>query len=585
MHRLTTFLAALTVGLALTACQGVSVSTGYPGTYGGSGNFADFGVDFYNQGGEVVSQICGMPSTRNDSPVLGANQLSSDMRSSYWTETRAMRDDCNEVGGASTIGASDINASFANADLVYLTGHGDDGAFALSGFADALFTPNHQCWGPGPNSGGYCHNSPGRINGKTKWILAYASDTASAPLILWPSHPEYTTNWVPAFGGSLHGIYGFWQGQGSCGSPADKFRACDISANKSVEFAKEIVAQLITDVPNQTVHQAWINAQARAAGGASWAIWEDFFCQAEYISSQGGCTPSGSVHYFNPQRVNGVYVGSIAVGHDTMSLQPFALVPESASDSTLLSRAQPYIGNPDTYGPYGGVTKATKNQARAEHNSTTGEIVMYGTYSGEPLGFDMATAQNAAISSIQNSQGMPGDAVLSSINAFYRTSTVDGSSVVTAYEFIWKHSGMPMGTDGIRVIVNDNVQTQDISPCLEWDYTSPDPPQKPVKYCATWTQVVSHTPNISFEQRIWRTQGALRYPLGRGPGQQALDAATAATSLPAGLQVVAYSPGYWTPYSIEGSTQALPAWVFQISGGGEAYIDAYSGEYLGTLNE
>ncbi|MDP9024167.1 MAG: hypothetical protein M3N13_02175 [Candidatus Eremiobacteraeota bacterium] len=153
--------------------------------------------------------------------------------------------------------------------------------------------------------------------------------------------------------------------------------------------------------------------------------------------------------------------------------------------------------------------------------------------------------------------------------------------------FVWKHSSGPFGNDAIRVIVDD-YQYERNTTCSEWDWTDADPPMRPMKYCAAWNTVTVDNPNVAFLYRMWRTVRTSRQVQSiRGPSTgtyDSIDAYTASLSLPPEASPVGYQPGYWTGAASDPNGNAgTPAWVFQLSGGGEAYVDATSGVYLGSV--
>lgn len=567
--------------LALTGCPKVSItaaSSGYPASNGQPGNFATYGVSFYED--PTLDFGIEYAPTPNDTADIFAQA----MRNDQWSHVAAGRATrLNEWGVTAPI----FKNSFGSSDVVWFSGHGSDGQLQFAGAQMSLYPPDQQCWGPGHLAqDGSCRNiSP--VTGRTKWIFAYSSDSTSAPGSQWPQNPEATADWRPAFGGSLHGIYGFWQPPGSCQQPFDSTRKCDIKKELGPDFAKKLVQLLIEQQPqNKTVHAAWVMAAGTLGQFGNWSIWEDQFAKNDYITSGTTSSPSGWIYYYNTLKSNGVQVGHVNVGNETFTLSSLSLRAEPVDDNTLLNQLQPYYGSPSVYTNDGVTTVARKDNAFAQHYLATGATAFYGDMQYNAVTFDQTTALNTALTAITNGQGLPSDAVLTEVDNMYQTSADDGSSIQTGYQFVWKHSSSAFGNDAIRVIVDDYQYMRNTT-CAEYDYTSPDPPLKPMRYCATWNQVPVDNPNVSFMYRLWRSTGSSRQVQSvAGPSSgtsTSIDANTASMSLPPGTSVISYAPGYWTGNAADPGNVGTPAWVFQLSGGGEAYVDATSGQYLGML--
>ena len=143
-----------------------------------------------------------------------------------------------------------------------------------------------------------------------------------------------------------------------------------------------------------------------------------------------------------------------------------------------------------------------------------------------------------------------------------------------------------LGGDAIHVVVDDAI-TYTNGTCLEWDWTSPDPPQKKTKYCAEYQQVAHDNLNVSHMYRLWRALTSVyRLQLqGRTTGGQSIDALSASHALGNTSNVTGYAQGYWTPAAEEpNNSGAEPAWFFNIGNDGIVAVDAFTGKILGSAS-
>jgi hypothetical protein len=116
-----------------------------------------------------------------------------------------------------------------------------------------------------------------------------------------------------------------------------------------------------------------------------------------------------------------------------------------------------------------------------------------------------ATAESAAVSFIDNSFGMPSNAVLADTLSFYELES-NGSAVLTGYEFIWNHAnGTTYGGDAIKVDVED--YHYGVTACLKSEVID-DPPLKPMSICVDSQTTYYDKQNVSCGYRLWRSVGS-----------------------------------------------------------------------------
>jgi hypothetical protein len=160
-----------------------------------------------------------------------------------------------------------------------------------------------------------------------------------------------------------------------------------------------------------------------------------------------------------------------------------------------------------------------------------------------------------------------------------------GSGTTVGYVITYLHqNGNVAGGDAIHVIVDDAV-TYTSGPCLEYDYSDPDPPQQPHKYCAEYQQIPHDSLNVSHMYRLWRSMTAVKqvHASGRSTGDQSINAVTASNALPNPSAVTTYSPGYWTPSSEQDNgAGAEPVWLFTVGNDSIVAVDAFSDQIIGT---
>jgi hypothetical protein len=186
------------------------------------------------------------------------------------------------------------------------------------------------------------------------------------------------------------------------------------------------------------------------------------------------------------------------------------------------------------------------------------------------------------VSFIENSFGMPSDAVLVDTLSFYELES-NGSAVLTGYEFIWNHaSGTMYGGDAIKVDVEDYHYLAS-AVCEKW-LTLP-PPAK--NQCEDWDYTYANKPNVSYGYRLWRSLGsaAATTQSGYRADTTTIDAYTASLALPNADDVTSYTLGYWTGPLSQASGIAEPVWIYHTSGGRIYAVDAGSGALIGTQTQ
>jgi hypothetical protein len=197
--------------------------------------------------------------------------------------------------------------------------------------------------------------------------------------------------------------------------------------------------------------------------------------------------------------------------------------------------------------------------------------------------FPQNTALSTATTFLQDSFGLPSDAVMTDVADIYSTDETTKSKALTGYEFIWHHSGNKVvGGDSIKVDITDNNYLVG-TVCNNWTY----PPGLGKGVCLSWTQQYADAPYVSYGYRLWRSTGAqvIESSNGRTTGGQSMDAYTASLSLPNPDGVGSYAYGYWTPNAYSSGGVAEPAWLFRLAGGQTVAIDAFDGSVLGSISE
>jgi hypothetical protein len=516
-------------------------------------------------------------------PCGGTNLPNSTVAATNFVATMSSRGWTSAYYNANDATPQTIQQDIAQADLLYFVGHGFTG---LAKFTQDGCGGTPSAWGVGSISPLEPYSLPSRVNGKMSWMFFDTSDTVAAPQSVDPTHPDWIANWAPAFGGSLRGLYGYWQAPGSCpGDVQDPDRNCDVTDDLTEEARVATdTARYLTASPPKSPHDAWWAANLNA-GRDGWSIWEDSNARVDVISdsSASNYAPTGFLEYYWADIPSGIKAtaSAIAPAASTFSVVPYDLINEPLDDPTALQRVQQYYGRSvDAFTDNGAVSTATLGGIQADHYyGTSGAVVILGNAQGWST--DVTTAYNAAVSYINSTAGMPSDAVLSSTVAHYLSA--GGAQSTTAWEFKWRHAGGIYGGDAIRVVI-DAVQ-HDKFTCTLWAYGDFH-----IRECIDGYDTYTYTPNVLYSYRLWRTKSSVRHLLSNGqPSSTAptsIDAYTASLSLPAGQQnaITAYSSGYWT-----GDTQlttstlgAVPAWIYTIGDNALSGVDAVTGQYLGT---
>jgi hypothetical protein len=552
--------------ILLTACNPFEVLFGTGPPPGNTpGTYAVFGVGQYYQ-----------PNLNNfitANPDDIANYFKSTMDTYHWSNTVNLRD--------SYVNAAAMTSAEANNDALFFAGHGDVGLMQLY-FGETAGEPASQTsWGPGASDNQYPNNLSGfPVQGKLKWMFAYSSMTAAPPASLYPSRPDLTTNWAPAFGGSLHGLYGFAVHPLTNGTVTP-----DITLGPGQRFVQAFLSRAMAVNPYEPIHSAWINGAKDADVGELIGIWEDGANSGDVLAADSAginFKPGGEIWYFwvdNSFEQN-AFVGSPkTVGGDTFRLQPLSVNPEPLDDTTMLGNAQAQFGSADTYSNDGSVSIATKGATTISHDLRTGALTFHGTAQLNPVGFNQAQAQASAVQAVQNSNGLPSDAVLTRVDVNSKMDVNTGGTAVIGYTFTWRHANQAFGNDAIVTTVDDG-QTR-YRTCTG-GYQIIDTPKGPRSFCMGWTTTIQDTQNISYMFRMWRSRGSARTV--QSLGQTSLTASAAAASLPANTVVYDYSPGYWTgAYNDPANNVAVPAWVFSLQDGTVIYVDAYTGAVLQSI--
>ncbi len=565
---------------SLAACR-FSINFGTNPPPNNTGNVAVFGVTAYDPNGELYIA----PSAFYARPNEIADTFANTINSRGWAVPVNNRDNAVTV--------TSLRSAEANNDALWFSGHGDVGYMELYWGRQLNHDPDQIAWGPGDQT----HKYPGSltgfpVQGRLKWIFAYSSQTVSAPPSRFPSNPELTADWRQAFGGNLHGLYGFSVRPGHCPNTIGSGYigpdvTCDITVGAGNTFARRVAERMTGTNPQETIHSAWQNAAKDAGLTDKWSFWEDQNNFKDILSNDNAgvnYAPSGLLWYFDSVDTSGSYAGrAVAVGNETFTLQPASLTREPLDDSTLLNNAAPYFGNADTYTNDGSVSTATKAGTSTVHDLRTGALSYHGIAETNAFAFTQDDAYAAAVEAVQNGPGgMPSDAVLTETDVASQVDPSSGGATVLGYTFTWHHAGEPFGNDAIRVTVDDQ-QIRHRECTGGWDYWYDDFSGRPHRYCIEWTTYVTDNRNVSYMFRMWRTRsyGGGRHVL--SVGQQSITAATAAASLSPNAVIYAYTSGNWTgQFDDPTDNAATPAWVFTLDDGSNVYVDAYTGQVLGT---
>jgi len=486
-------------------------------------------------------------------------------------------------------------------NALFYFGHGAAGVVAFPGGCsyaengDSI--PSTYYWGIG-NLGGDFPKATGSLPSASSlyWMFLFSSDTVAPDASQDPtdaSNPAdqgYVANpWEPLFyqsGLPLRGMYGYWQSLGSCDDPesADNgTRNCDVYANNNPGVASTLLPMLDSNNTSTTIiPDAWEQSNEANDESGSWSEELDANSNDDFFTKSPAVSRANSLEFFD-QETGAPVEPVVAVSGKTGTLTPFNLVNESLNvggavatgDSDFSAGALSY-SYPD-------------NGAMTTFTSATGlEVTSYPGLSGgvtyssmtlhNPMTISQSAAEAAAVDFINNSFGMPGDAVLADTLSMYTLET-SGSSILTGYEFVWNHSsGTMYGGDAIKVDVEDYRKATTI--CTEM--TDPDPPLKPI--CIQHSTTYSDVANVSFGYRLWRSAGSAAavtrtdYTAGR----TTIDAYTASLALPDPSDVTGYNLGYWTGPIGQASGIAEPAWIYGTSSGRVYAVDAGSGAVIGT---
>jgi hypothetical protein len=397
--------------------------------------------------------------------------------------------------------------------------------------------------------------------------------------------------------GSLHGLYGAWQHPNLVGCPTQGVagRSCDILDGTDVAdyfggYALPDPNSAVVGPQNQggTIHDAWIQAFQSAGFDSEWGYWEDTLAGTDIISGPGnGVIPptytpvlSGVKNYYYQSSINGNVLTPMAVKATTFNLNPQDLVNESINHTALVNQYSADLPAP-SISDTGKIYMVRQYPVVFKHIYGLSGAVMYAAPSqSNALAFTQTAAQTAATSFIQQSLGMPTDAVLTSVLERWQTTPSTGAAIPIAYEFIWTHANGMGGGDAIKVVVDDwQTSTQT---CTQTGIIGNDPNKGPIKGCIAWTTTYTDNPNISYGYRLWRKLGGADSSL--QSGTTSIDAATAATALPAGDIVTSYRQALWSPpASVSSSKGAVSAWIFTVNGSQDVAIDASTGKYLGGV--
>jgi hypothetical protein len=490
----------------------------------------------------------------------------------------------------SNVSASSMTLYNQLADAMYYSGHGD---FGLAVFGDCSL------WGPGSVDGYFTANPAGlpvggSNVGNLKWMMLSSSNTAAGPPNAVPLSSQalrnrYSANWNGAFGHGLHGIYGGWQPPNS--------GLADIGG---YVFGQSFGILAITGCNacigissnSQTVHDSWKGALTSTQDNVGWAIWEDSNASSDHLSGRepsNGSAPaayasslSGNVQFYDNQNANGIATQSVTPDNSTFTVVPYSLANQSVDHTSLYNQFASQSATTPTVVDDGVTYTVQSSAGLLSHEYGLSGAVVYVTASLlNPMTISQSTALSAAQTFATNTLGMPSDAVLANTFGLWDTDISSGNQTLTGYEFTFQHaSGNIGGGDAIIIDVNDLTTYSQGTTCIDWEYTDPDPPQHPHRYCAEFNEIVSHTPYISYAYDLWRTTPSQIN--GQSAGQTSITAQAAAGYVDPNATINGFAQGYWTPLVGSPSTLATPAWVFYVNSHTQVFVDAYYGGILGA---
>jgi hypothetical protein len=559
-----------------------------PGTYSvKAGTASIIGLDNYTCG-DIIAPY----------ESQAANSTASTLQSDGWSQTNLV--------DPPLMASSQFTADMAVNGLFYF-GHGNTGVVAFPGVCGSnLGDPPYSSpyyWGVGDISGIGNAKAVGSLPNPSNlyWMFLFSSDTVAPEAVEDPADAnsgvlttmQYVANpWEPLFYQTslpLRGLYGYWQSPGSCDdgvSLGGGTRNCDAYANNSPGVAAALLFAFDTGgVTTTTIPDAWQQSNESNNESGAWSEQLDTNATMDFFGSTYAIGRSGGLQFFDSQ--TGGPSGSIVQVSPTRgTLAPVNMVNESLNvggavatgDSDFSAGALSYTHSDNnlitTFTSVGGLSVNY-------YTGLSGGV----TYSSEtlhnPMNVSLSTAQTAAVSFIDNSFGMPSDAVLVDTISFY-TLQNSGSSILTGYEFIWNHSGGTIyGGDAIKVDVEDNRHATTI--CTEMTY--PDPPLKPI--CIAHETTYSDYPNVSYGYRLWRSTGSAVSETRTDyiAGQSTVDAYTASLALPVPSDVTGYHLGYWVTPLAQPTGIAEPAWIYNTVGGRIYAVDAGSGALLGSESQ
>jgi hypothetical protein len=393
-------------------------------------------------------------------------------------------------------------------------------------------------------------------------------------------------------------MYGYWQAPGTCNDPdienPPPGRECDVDDSiDEVTLARHVALYLYgSSGIVKSPHDSWIYANMDV-GRQGWSITEDAANRNDVLSGAktSNPMPSGSLYYYWSDNLSFAQLNSVVVQPTTFWVTPKTLKNESLSDATAIAGAQSVYGQPVTaHTDNGSTSSASVGGIIGIHDyGTSGATIMASAFNGWAP--SQSAAQNAAAGYIQETQGMPGDAVLVSTRALYQAGIQYPGQSIIGYSFTWRHSSPMFGGDALEVIVDAPAVGNWV--CTQWALVPIDGGGgAKVKTCVEGYYTYTYPPHIVYSYRLWRSFGVTALAFSNGTtvpssgGMTSIDAYTASLSLPpqALNAITAYQSGYWSggPDEATSSRGAIPAWIFTIGGTYVAGVDAVTGAYLGS---
>jgi hypothetical protein len=381
--------------------------------------------------------------------------------------------------------------------------------------------------------------------------------------------------WYNAFGARLHGVYGY------------EIELYDDPSFQQLtqDIATHSWRQGSTNPPSAYDGWAAANANAMLLG---WAVVDGVNSHNDALSAAP-----------NQHVVNGDDLASIGSLYEHWNAFPnigptsvpiptappgtaaatMGLQPESVDANYWINKYAD--GTQSVYqGP--GVTLVTKPGAAAMFYKYSGGIQFITGTSDLAAGFDMPTAQQAALRFVIDNGGIPNDAVLRSVATAMRKRVGSAEPpTITGYTFYFTHAAPIVGYDGITVSIDE--QGYDKCVAGHWEIIrNPDPPFDPHRVWVCDEYQFISVPAVNYYRRLWRQLVPLPHPIMQ-PFVATLNAAQILPHVYHSSALTRTGFGWWTPpmnWNTPAQQLAPPAQFYEVDGNLRVDYDL-SGNFLG----